>query len=215
MQKINGYTEEEAKGLIEYIWEGKKAGKTLTWLFAQYGAKNGRAKGSVRNYYYALMKCTDDERVVEMLGGKNLSVEKIREFTPEETDDALRRILQEKSKGISVRRAIANVSKGDEKLMLRLQNKYRNVLKKEPMRIATLAKALGVPVNGRDGSRYALNVDEARTEKKSEDFLRRKLEREIDALYERLGKSFKEENERLLRENVRLKTENERLRNEK
>lgn len=215
MQKINGYTEEEAKNLIEYIWEGKKAGKTLTWLFAQYGARNGRAKGSVRNYYYALMKSTQDERVVKMLDGKNLSVEKIREFTPEETDEALKSILAEKSKGISVRRAIANVSKGDEKLMLRLQNKYRNVLKKEPTRIAELAKALGVPVNGKDGSRYALKVSEARAEQKPDGFLRRKLEREIDALYERLGKSFKEENERLLRENARLKTENERLRGEK
>lgn len=215
MQKINGYTEEEAKSLIEYIWEGKKAGKTLTWLFAQYGAHNGRAKGSVRNYYYALMKRTEDERVARLLNGKNLSVEKIREFTPAETDDALRRILQEKSKGVSVRRAIANISEGDEKLMLRLQNKYRNVLKKEPARIAGLAKSLGVPLNGKDGSRYALKVGEEKETKAQDGFLRRKLEREIDALYERLGKSFKEENERLLRENARLKTENERLRGEK
>ena len=34
MNKINGYTEEEAKSLVEYIWEGKQAGKTLTCLFA-------------------------------------------------------------------------------------------------------------------------------------------------------------------------------------
>ena len=35
--KINGYTEEEAKNLVEYIWNGKKAGKTLTYLFRTYG----------------------------------------------------------------------------------------------------------------------------------------------------------------------------------
>ena len=33
MNKINGYTEEEAKSLVEYIWAGKQAGKTLTYLF--------------------------------------------------------------------------------------------------------------------------------------------------------------------------------------
>ena len=50
MHKINGYTEEEARNLVEYIKEGKRKGKTLTYLFETYGIQNGRAKGSVRNY---------------------------------------------------------------------------------------------------------------------------------------------------------------------
>ena len=37
-----------------------------------------------------------------------------------------------KSKGISVRRAVLNLSKGDDKLMLRYQNKYRNVEANSP-----------------------------------------------------------------------------------
>ena len=109
MNKINGYTEEEAKNLVEFIKEGKSKGKTLTYLFESYGARHGRAKGSVRNYYYALMKNEkEDERIVQLLDGSQLSVEKIREFTDEETDEAIRSILAEKSKGLSVRRAIFN-----------------------------------------------------------------------------------------------------------
>ena len=105
MNKINGYTEEEAKSLVEFIKEGKNKGKTLTYLFETYGAARGRAKGSVRNYYYALMKNEKrDERIVKLLDGSKLSVEKIREFTEEETDKAIRSILAEKSKGFSVRR---------------------------------------------------------------------------------------------------------------
>ena len=193
MNKINGYTEEEAKSLIEYIYQGKKAGKTLSSLFETYGKKNGRAKGSVRNYYYALMKNPhQDKRVVKMLEGKDLFVEKIREFTDEETDEILRDILREKSKGISVRRAIFNLSKGDDKLMLRLQNKYRNVLKKQPERIQDIAKELGVSLGERS-------------------FLERRLEREINSLYDRLTLSLKTENARLFEENVRLKRENEEL----
>lgn len=99
MNKINGYTEEEARNLVEYIKEGRSKGKTLTYLFETYGVQHGRAKGSVRNYYYALMKNErGDERIVRLLDGSSLTVGKIREFTEEETDEVLRSILKEKSK---------------------------------------------------------------------------------------------------------------------
>ena len=202
MNKINGYTEEEAKTLVDFIKEGKQKGKTLTYLFEAYGLSRGRAKGSVRNYYYALIRNDkQDERVVRLLDGSKLTVEKIREFTEEETDEALRSILAEKSKGASVRRAIFNIAKGDDKLMLRLQNKYRNVLKKQPERIEKIAKELGIE---EDYERKARKTPD-------KDFLKRRLENEINALYDRLAKALKEENERLKIENDRLKEENQRL----
>ena len=206
MTKINGYTEEEAKNLVDFIKEGKQKGKTLTYLFETYGLQNGRAKGSVRNYYYTLMKNErGDERIVKLLDGSELSVEKIREFTEEETDKVLRSILEEKSKGLSVRRAIFNLSKGDDKLMLRLQNKYRNTLKKEPERIAGIAMELGLneeAENVRKGGRKRV---EGKTHLPDRDFLRRRLENEINALYDRLAQALKVENERLRIENEQLK----------
>ncbi len=207
MNKINGYTEEEAKNLVEFIKAGKQKGKTLTYLFATYGLENGRAKGSVRNYYYTLMKNEGkDERIVKLLDGSELSVEKIREFTPEETDEVLKSILEEKSKGLSVRRAIFNLAKGDDKLMLRLQNKYRNTLKKQPEKLQALAKELGLKEEFRPTARA-----EKSKEQPDRDFLRRRLENEINALYDRLAQALKAENERLRAENARLKEENERL----
>ena len=211
MTKINGYTEEEAKSLVEYIKDGREKGKTLTYLFETYGLKRGRAKGSVRNYYYALMKNKDkDERIVKLLDGTSLSVEKIREFTDEETDEVLRSILQEKSKGMSVRRAIFNLSKGDDKLMLRLQNKYRNTLKKEPRRIAKIASELGLRDEAVNLSRRAITAETVSASALKErlpdkDFLRRRLENEINALYDRLAQALKAENERLREENEKLK----------
>ena len=201
MSKINGYTEEEAKTLVEFIKDGKSKGKTLTYLFEAYGMERGRAKGSVRNYYYTLMKnANGDERVVKMLDGSSLSVEKIREFTEEETDEAIRSILAEKSKGMSVRRAIFRLANGDDKLMLRLQNKYRNTLKKDPERIAKIAMEMGLTEES----------DAVREKhlKKSPTLLQRRLENEINALYDRLAKSLKEENARLRAEVERLKEEN-------
>lgn len=200
MNKINGYTEDEARTLVEYIKEGRSKGKTLTYLFEAYGRARGRAKGSVRNYYYTLMKNErQDERIVRLLDGSSLSVGQIREFTEEETDEALRNILAEKSKGFSVRRAIFNLSNGDDKLMLRLQNKYRNVRKKQPERIQALAKEMGIEEH----------VIPQKTGMDRE-FLRRRLENEINALYDRLAKTLKEENQRLRAENSLLKAQLER-----
>ena len=213
MNKINGYTEEEAKNLVEYIKEGKQKGKTLTYLFETYGVNHGRAKGSVRNYYYTLMKNEKrDERIVQLLDGSCLSVEKIKEFTEEETDAALRSILAEKSKGISVRRAIFNLSGGDDKLMLRLQNKYRNTLKKDPMRIVNLAAEMGLEedvarlMRGQSGNAEKTDKEEWKR-LPDRDFLKRRLENEINALYDRLTQALKEENERLRMENCHLKAE--------
>ena len=93
----------------------------------------------------------------------------------------------QKSKGISVRRAVQNLSGGDSKLMLRYQNKYRNVLAKQPERIERLMKECGLN-----------STDEARV----------KLENEINDLYDRLASGLKEENKRLTQVVKRLSDEN-------
>lgn len=176
MNKINGYTEEEAKSLVQYVCSEINAGRTLTGIFESYAKKTGRAKGSVRNYYYALLRSSGDERVKDLLNGTGLKAEKIVQFSEAETDEMLKAILLQKSKGISVRKAVLNLSGGDDKLMLRFQNKYRNVLTKQPERIERLMKECGL---------------------EAEDGARKKLEDEINGLYDRLASSLKEENKRL------------------
>ncbi len=184
MNKINGYTEEEAIGLIEYIYTGRNAGKTLSYLFETYGREHSRAKGSVRNYYYAFLKKQDDSRVKRILEGKNLSAGEIKPFTEEETEELLGKVLEGRRKGYSVRKSIIEASGGDEKLMLRMQNKYRNLLKKQPERVEKAAEKAGVSANP---------------------FLQKRLEREIDALYARIAEDLKKENERLRAELERLR----------
>ena len=82
-----------------------------------------------------------------------------------------------------------SVCGGNERLMLRMQNKYRNLLKKQPERVARIAKEAG--------------IDEEKT------FLQRKLEREIDELYSRLAVDLRRENERLKAELEKLRSERE------
>ena len=192
MNKINGYTEEEAKRLVEYVSDGKREGKTLSGLFASYAQKTGRAKGSVRNYYYALLRSTGDKRVRSILSGKDLKAEKIIPFSEEETDRILKEILLQKSRGVSVRRAVLNLSKGNDKLMLRYQNKYRNVAGKEPERIERLMRECGLKTESDDA--------------------RKRIEEEINGLYDKLAASLKEENKRLSTLIKRLTDENALLR---
>ncbi len=196
MDKINGYSEQEARALIDFIAEGKKRGEALSALFASYGKKCGRAAGSVRNYYYQFLKC-EDARAKEILRGKRLRAEKIRAFSDEERNEMLKKILSERSKGYSVRRAIANVCAGNEKQMLRYQNKYRNLVKKQPELIERTAKEMGLP---------------AAMPARKTDFLQKRLEREINDLYDRLAVALREENDRLKKAVERLTEENEILR---
>ncbi len=187
MTKINGYTKEEAQSLVKYICEGKGKGKTLTKIFEEYAGKTGRAKGSVRNYYYALLKSCDSEDVREILAGTELKAEDARPFTEEETDKILRAILAKKSKGVSVRRAVLDLAGGDDKLMLRYQNKYRNVLAKQPERIERLMREAGYTV-----------TDEGR----------KAIEDKINTLYDELNSKLKSENRRLTAVIKRLTDEN-------
>lgn len=187
MEKINGYTKEEAQSLVKFVCEGKGQGKTLTRIFEEYAKNSGRAKGSVRNYYYALLKSTDNAEVREILKDTRLKAEDIRPFTDEETDKILKSILNERSRGVSVRRAVLNLAGGDDKLMLRYQNKYRNVLAKQPERIKRLMRDAGYNVTD-DG--------------------RKAIEDKINSLYDELNASLKEENKRLTAVIKKLTDEN-------
>lgn len=188
--KINGYTKEEAQNFIKFICYGKENGKTLSCLFGEYANATNRARGSVRNYYYNLLKSSDDAEVQKLLEGKNLKAGEIKAFTPQETDEILSAILRQKCKGVSVRRAVCNLADGDKKLMLRYQNKYRNTLVKEPERIENLLKSCGIT---------------------EPDYAIKQVEEQINGLYDRLAASLREENIRLNVVIKRLTDENKLL----
>ena len=103
-----------------------------------------KAKGTVRNLYYALAKLSKEnpEFTKEYLGGKSLSVNKIVEFSECEERQLVKKILIAKSNGKSVRSEIMHLAGGDGKIALRLQNKYRNAVKNSPELIESIKKEL-------------------------------------------------------------------------
>ncbi|MBR5438935.1 MAG: hypothetical protein IKV61_01820 [Clostridia bacterium] len=131
---MKGFKESETIELINYIKEAKIQGKSLLSAFNDYAKKTGRSMGTIRNYYYkTVKKCKGSEGLRQKLGvDKALFPAFILEFNLEQEKELLLNVLTKTTQGKSVRRAISEISNGNEKLALRNQNKYRNLLKQKP-----------------------------------------------------------------------------------
>ena len=203
MQKIYGYKEEDVKGLIAYI--RNRNGRSLTSVFTEYARANGKASGTVRNLYYAIVKkSNEDKNFCDLyLGGKSLSVSKKQAFGEKEERELVTNILREKAKGKSVRKAISELASGDEKKALRYQNKYRLVLKKSPESLREIARDL----SEREGILIEVNKKEGAIS----DFTYLRLKREIDKLVDGISSKIKRENQYLKKRINYLESENLKL----
>lgn len=202
MQKIYGYREEDVKGLITYINEMQ--GKSLTGIFTEYARATGKASGTVRNLYYAIVKRSNEDQAFrnKYLQGKRLVVVKKQAFKDYEEKELAKNILREKAKGKSVRKAIKELALGDEKTALRYQNKYRLMLKKSPEKINEIALEL------KDEGVF---IEPIKTIKGVSDFTYLRLKKEIDKLVESIALKTKKENEYLRNKISILESENQRL----
>lgn len=185
---MKGFTEKETELLLSSVVAAKKSGQSLSFAFSQVASKTNRAKGSIRNYYYMLIK--DDEKKnlysQKIEGVNSLKSIKPKTFTKEEEKLLIEKINQGKMCGQSVRKTILNLSGGDNTLALRLQNKYRNHIKKEHAKLDNL---------------------------RPEDFKYfDKLSREIDGLVEKIKDKYSIECAKLKRENELLSKEIKALR---
>lgn len=199
---MKGFTQKEIELLIDEAMRAGKYGDSLSRAFEKVASKTGRAKGSVRNFYYNLMKDTEVGHNKKLIEKSGLKVEKNVGFSREEENELVKNVLLGVKQGKSVRRAIIDLSQGNDKLELRIQNKYRNMVKNSPMTVEKIAKEIGLYRNGN---------------KKSENFNKnlsvyvKKVSTEIDKLVERLKNKYGEENKLLSGENKKLKAENEEL----
>ncbi len=142
MEKIYGYKEKDIVCLAEFL--KLRNNQSLSKVFESYGEKFGKAKGTVRNLYYAVAKrsAEDSEFCNKYLDGKPLSVGKIIEFGEKEESDLIKKVLIAKLKGRSARSCVMDLAEGDAKIALRYQNKFRNAVKQKPQLIKDITKQL-------------------------------------------------------------------------
>ncbi len=128
MKELYGYKKEDVIGLLEFI-KGKKG--FLTDLFKEYAKLKNKSFGTIRNMYYAIAKSsqTDNDFCNKYLSGRPICVSKIKTFSKAEEQKLVEELDRAKEEGKSIRSKIMDMSKGDPKLALRIQNKYRNVKK--------------------------------------------------------------------------------------
>lgn len=206
MEKIYGYREKDIIGLAEFL-KGK-GNASLSETFERYGVLNGKAKGTVRNLYYALAKKSneDQEFCQKYLGGKPLSVGKIIEFDGAEEKELIKKILIAKNEGRSVRSAIMELSDGDGKTALRYQNKFRNAIKNKPELIEAVIGEMK-----KEGKEVLLSQQKVCAEEIISEVQFRRLKSEINGMVSRISSKIRKENEYLKervgvleRENIRL-----------
>ncbi len=128
-----GWKSEEDALLWKEAELARKAGKPLKSVFDNVADKTGRKPNSIRNYYYARRK--DD-------GESSSHNPAFVPFTAQEIWNLLENVLSDQAKGISVRACTLRLGEGDNKAMLRYQNKYRSLIKTNPALVRRVAEHL-------------------------------------------------------------------------
>ena len=101
-------------------------------------------------------------------------------FDREKEDEILTHVLIENRKGKSVRNALLSLAKGDYKLYLRYQNKYRVILKNDKKRLENLTLLLKESGKIKEDF-WATNE----VKKRVKPFVFDRLSKEVDCLIER------------------------------
>lgn len=132
-----GWNEKELSVLWEEVRSCEREGMPLRAAFDSTAAKTGRKANSIRNHYYTALKL---KRAPEDLKLKRDAP--FTPFTPTEINHLLRTVLQAQGQGKSVRACVLEMANGDKTGALRLQNKYRSLLKGQPQLVRAAMEGL-------------------------------------------------------------------------
>lgn len=138
----SGWTPQEEDLLFGLVERGRQQGAPLKAVFEEVAAATGRKPNSIRNYYYTRIK-EDVGRAAH--AGQNMA---FVPFAPDEIRQLLRTVLAEQARGVSVRACTLSMGNGDNKAMLRYQNKYRSLIKNNPALVREVIQELtqeGIP----------------------------------------------------------------------
>lgn len=137
-----GWSAEEDALLFEAVRKARTQGAPLKAVFDEVAGHTGRRPNSIRNYYYARVK---------QGGDANAQIPHNPAFVPfndDEIKSLLSTVLGAQARGISVRACTLDMGSGDNRAMLRYQNKYRSLLKSNPALVRRVVQEMrdqGIP----------------------------------------------------------------------
>lgn len=146
-----GWSETEETLLEEKVAQARSENRPLRSVFMQVAQLTGRAPNSIRNHYYMKVREEDSPLARFQTGAAFVP------FTDVEIRELVKHVLREQARGISVRACTLEMGGGDNKTMLRYQNKYRAVLRNDRALIKELVEELKTEgVNAFDPSERAV-----------------------------------------------------------
>jgi len=134
MKKSNAWEDEEVKTLFKFIEIKKREGVPLITIFKLYADKVGRMQNSVRNYYYKEVEALncDKERCKSLgIDIKEHKVLNVKPFSKSDSNKLLAKVNKLRAQGHSVRKSCLMIAEGDATKMIRVQNKYRSLVKEK------------------------------------------------------------------------------------
>lgn len=124
------WKDEEIIRLFSLVEENNKNNLSTMQSFKQFAEQNGKNPLSIRNFYYGYLKILRKDTALQKKLGIDISkhlTQVFEHFDKKQEEELIAKIAEYKSKGISTRNACMKLSNGDAKLMLRIQNKLRNM----------------------------------------------------------------------------------------
>ena len=191
----SNWTIDQTKKLFSLVYEANEQQKGLMWAFSRAAVDTGRSVNSVRNYYYAQLKMFElVPKLADDLGIRivNSNREQFELFNGSEIENLVKSILKAKAEGVSVRATITRLSKGDAKLALRLQNKYRAMIKHHRHKVGVMMQEMtkAGEVYFNPYSKKVVSEDNPDNHKKLADYVSGLDEREVENVLNVLQKLF-------------------------
>lgn len=122
-QSRAGWSPGEDAQLFSLAAEAQKKKAPLRAVFEEVALRTGRKPNSVRNYYYMRVRNGAEPGFTHKRA--------FAPFTDEESVLLLEEVLRAQAQGESVRACTLRLADGNDKAMLRYQNKYRSLLKND------------------------------------------------------------------------------------
>jgi hypothetical protein len=135
----------------EEVGKARERRVPIIRAFEEIARRSGLKANTIRNYYYRYIHAneeavrTDAEDTVEDLSNEDAIG---RPFTAAETRELMREMLIAQAQGESVRGCANRLGKGNRRMLIRFQNKYRSIIAREPEYVESLIKEIeaeGIP----------------------------------------------------------------------
>lgn len=129
----------------EEVGKARESNIPIIRAFEEIARRSGLKSNTIRNYYYRYIHANEQKvRKSTEYTGEGFQDESAigTPFTPDEIRTLMREMLIAQARGESVRGCAARLGKGNKRMLIRFQNKYRSVIAREPEYVTNLIKEI-------------------------------------------------------------------------